>query len=166
MNCSTSGLPVHHQLPEFTQTHVHWVSDAIQPSHPLSSPFPPAFNPSQHQNFFQLHYFKANIRGKCSRVTHFLLLASKITAGCDCIHEIRRQLLLGWKAMRNLNSVLKKQRHLFVNKGPYSQSYGLSTSHVWMWELYHKDSWVPKNWFFQTVVLEKTLESPLKSKEI
>ena len=46
MNCSTPGLPVHHQLPEFTQTHVHWVRDPIQPSHPLSSPFPPAPNPS------------------------------------------------------------------------------------------------------------------------
>ena len=53
MNCSTPGLPVHHQLPEFTQTHVHWVSDAIQPSHPLSSPCPPAPNPSQHQSLFQ-----------------------------------------------------------------------------------------------------------------
>ena len=53
MNCSTPGLPVHHQLPEFTQTHVHWVSDAIQPSHPLSSPSPPAPNPSQHQGLFQ-----------------------------------------------------------------------------------------------------------------
>ena len=51
MNCSTPGLPVHHQLPEFTQTHVHWVSDAIQPSHPLLSPSPPAPNPSQHQSF-------------------------------------------------------------------------------------------------------------------
>ena len=50
MNCSTPGLPVHHQLPEFTQTHVHPVSDAIQPSHPLSSPSPPAPNPSQHQS--------------------------------------------------------------------------------------------------------------------
>ena len=50
MNCSTPGLPVHHQLPEFTQTHVHRVSDAIQPSHPLSSPSPPAPNPSQHQS--------------------------------------------------------------------------------------------------------------------
>ena len=49
MNCSTPVLPVHHQLPEFTQTHVHWVGDAIQPSHPLSSPSPPAPNPSQHQ---------------------------------------------------------------------------------------------------------------------
>ena len=52
-DCSTPGLPVHHQLPEFTQTHVHRVSDAIQPSHPLSSPSPPAFNPSQHQGLFQ-----------------------------------------------------------------------------------------------------------------
>ena len=53
MNCSTPGLPVHHQLPELTQTHVHWVSDAIQPSHPLSSPSPPAFNLSQPQGLFK-----------------------------------------------------------------------------------------------------------------
>ena len=53
MNLSTPGLPVHHQLPEFTQTHVHQVSDAIQPSHPLSSPSPPAPKPSQHQSLFQ-----------------------------------------------------------------------------------------------------------------
>ena len=53
MNRSTPGLPVHHQLPEFTQTQVHQVSDAIQPSHPLSSPSPPAPNPSQHQSLFQ-----------------------------------------------------------------------------------------------------------------
>ena len=51
MGCSTPGLPVYHQLPEFTQTHVHWVSDAIQPPHPLSPPSPPAFSPSQHQVF-------------------------------------------------------------------------------------------------------------------
>ena len=53
MNRSTPGLPVHHQLPEFTQTHVHWVGDAIQPSHPLSPPSPLAPNPSQHQSLFQ-----------------------------------------------------------------------------------------------------------------
>ena len=53
MNHSTPGLPVHHHLPEFNQTHVHRVSDAIQPSHPLSSPSPPAPNPSQHQSLFQ-----------------------------------------------------------------------------------------------------------------
>ena len=53
MDCSTPGLPVHHQLPEFTQTHVHWVCDAIQPSHPLLSPSLPALNPFQHQGLFQ-----------------------------------------------------------------------------------------------------------------
>ena len=53
MNRSTPGLPIHHQLLEFTQTHIHWVSDAIQPSHPLSSPSPPAPNPSQHQSLLQ-----------------------------------------------------------------------------------------------------------------
>ena len=53
MDCSTTGLPVHHQCPEFTQTYVHWVSDAIQLSHPLSSPSPPTFNLSQHQSLFQ-----------------------------------------------------------------------------------------------------------------
>ena len=53
MNCSTPGLPVHHQLPEFTQTHAHRVGDAIQPSHPLSSPSPPTPSPSQHQGLFQ-----------------------------------------------------------------------------------------------------------------
>ena len=51
MNRSTPGLPVHHQLPDFTETHIHWVGDATQPSHPLSSPSPPASNPSQHQSF-------------------------------------------------------------------------------------------------------------------
>ena len=53
MDCSMPGLPIHHQLLEFTQTHVHWVGDAIQSSHPLSSPFPPAFSLSQHQGLFQ-----------------------------------------------------------------------------------------------------------------
>ena len=53
MDCSTLGFPVHHQLPELAQTHVHWVGDAIQPSHPLSSPSPPTFTPSQHQSLFQ-----------------------------------------------------------------------------------------------------------------
>ena len=60
----------------------------------------------------------------------------------------------------------KKQRHNFANKGPSSQSYGFSSSHVWLWELDHKESWALKNWCFSTVVLEKTLESPLDCKEI
>ena len=61
---------------------------------------------------------------------------------------------------------IKKQRHHFANKDPSSQSYGFSSSHVGMWELDYKESWAPKNWCFWTVVLEKTLESPLDSKEI
>ena len=61
---------------------------------------------------------------------------------------------------------IKKQRHYFADKGPYSQSYGFSSSHVWMWELDYKESWVLKNWCFWTVVLEKTLASPLDCKEI
>ena len=61
---------------------------------------------------------------------------------------------------------IKKQRHYFVNKGPSSQGYGFSSSHVWMWELDHKESWALKNWCFWTVVLEKTLESPMDCKEI
>ena len=61
---------------------------------------------------------------------------------------------------------IKKQRHYFANKGPSSQGYGFSSGHVWMWELDCEESWAPKNWYFWTVVLEKTLESPLDCKEI
>ena len=61
---------------------------------------------------------------------------------------------------------IKTQRYYFANKGPSSQSYGFSSSHVWMWELDCKESWAPENWCFWTVVLEKTLESPLDCKEI
>ena len=61
---------------------------------------------------------------------------------------------------------IKKQRHSFTNKGPSSQSYGVSSSHIWKWELDYKESWVPKNWCFWIVVLEKTSESPLDRKEI
>ena len=58
------------------------------------------------------------------------------------------------------------QRYFFANKGPSSQGYGFSSGHVWMWELDYKENWAPKNWCFWTVVLEKTLESPLDCKEI
>ena len=61
---------------------------------------------------------------------------------------------------------IKKQRHYFVKKGPSSRGYGFSSGHIWMWELDYKESWAPKNWCFWTVVLEKTLQSPLECKEI
>ena len=91
MNRSTPGLPVHHQLTEFTQTHVHRVSDAIQPSHPLSSPSPPALNPSQHQVF-------SNESTLCMRWTkywsfNFSIIPSKEIPGLTYHHTIIRFLL-------------------------------------------------------------------------
>ena len=99
-------------------------------------------------------------------VRDFILLGSKITADGDYSHEIKRHLLLSRKAMINLDSILNKQRHFFTDKGWFSQSYDFSSSHVWMWELYHKESWVLKNCCFSTVMLEMTLESPLDCKEV
>ena len=85
---------------------------------------------------------------------------------CDCSHEIKRCLLFGRKAMTNLDSILKKQRHEFAHKGLFSQSCGFSSSHIWMWELDHKPGWAPKNWCFWIVVLKKTLDSTLDREEI
>ena len=99
--------------------------------------------------------------GKRWKQWDFLFLCSKITVDGDCNHEIRRQQPLGRKAMTNLDSGLKSK-----DKGPHSQGYGLSSSHVWMWELDLREGRVPKNWCFQTVGLEKTLEIPLDSKGI
>ena len=98
-------------------------------------------------------------------VTVFTFGGSKITAHGDCSHEIKRCLLLGRKTMTNLVNILKS-RYYFANKSLSSQSYGFSRSHVWMWELDYKENWVPKNWCFWTVVLEKTLESSLDCKDI
>ena len=83
----------------------------------------------------------------------------------DCSLEIKGRLLLGIKAMTNLDSVLKSRNITLPTKSLY-QSYGFSSCHVWMWELDNKKCWVPKNWCLRTVVLEKTLESPLDSREI
>ena len=76
-------------------------------------------------------------------------------------------MLAPWKKSYDTpRQLIKKQRHYFANKGPYSQSYGLPCSHIWMWDLDHKEGWALKNWCFLIVVLEKTLESPLDCKEI
>ena len=77
-----------------------------------------------------------------------------------------KDLLLGRKVMANLDSILKSRDIILPTKVRLVQRYGFSSSHVWMWELDDKESWVPKNWCFWTVVLEKTLESPLDCKEI
>ena len=103
--------------------------------------------------------------GDNGNMTGFIFLGSKITADGDCSHEIKRRLLLERKATTNLDSILKRRdmtlpTKLCIVKNDFSSSY------VWMWELDHKESWVPKNWCFWTVMLENTLESPLDCKEI
>ena len=96
----------------------------------------------------------------------FLFFSSKITVDSDCSNEIKRHLLLWKESYDRPRQHVKKQRHYFANKGLSSQSYGFSSSHVQMRELDHKEGWRPKNWCFWTVILEKTLESPLDCKEI
>ena len=91
---------------------------------------------------------------------------SKITADGDCSREIKRCLLLGKKSYDQPRQHIKKQGHYFADKGPSGQGCGFSSGHVWMWDLIYKESWVPKNWCFWTVVLKKTLESSLDCKEI
>ena len=95
----------------------------------------------------------------------FIFFGSKTTVDGDYSHEIKRCLLLERKAMTNLDSILKSRDSCCQQRSIY-QSYGFSRSHVWMWELNHKEGWVAKNWCFETVVQEKTLESPLDCKEI
>ena len=98
-------------------------------------------------------------------VSDFMFLGSKITADGDCSHEIKRRLLLVRKVMTNLDSIMKS-RKISLPKGPSSQGYGFSSGHVWMWELDCEENRALKNWCFWTVVLEKTPESPLETKEI
>ena len=100
------------------------------------------------------------------KLRDFIFLDSKITADGDCSHEIKRRLLLERKAMTNLESILKDRDITLPTKVCIVNAMVFSSSHVWMWELNHEESWVPKNWCFWTVVLEKTLETPLDCKEI
>ena len=102
--------------------------------------------------------------GTVETVSDFLG-GSKITADGDCSHEIKRRLLLGRKVMTTLDSISKAET-LLCHQSPSSQDYGFSSGHVWMWELDCGEAWAPKNWCFWSVVLEKTLESPLDCKEI
>ena len=187
MDCSTPGFPVHHQVPEPAQTHVHRVGDAWC-------------------NYFMANRWENN--GKSKRL---IFLGSKITADGECSLEIKRLLLLGRKTMTKLDNILKMwvialltKVHLFKTMAISSncvwmwvsnscsvmpdslQPHGLkpvrllcpwiSASKItgvgchfllqWMWELDHKESWVLKNWCFWIVLLEKTLENPLDSKNI
>ena len=97
-------------------------------------------------------------------VSDFIFLGSKISQN-QMVTAAMKLKDAPWKKIYDQpTDHIKKQRHYFVNKDPSNQGYGFSSSHVWMWELDYKESWVPKNWCFWTVVLEKTLESPLDSK--
>ena len=90
-------------------------------------------------------------------VADFIFLGSKITADGDCNHEIKRHLLLGRKAMTNLDSILKSRDITLPAKVSLVQGYGFSSSHVWIWELGYKESWALKNWCLWIVVFEKGL---------
>ena len=105
---------------------------------------------------------KSQIQLSDFHFTSLIFLGSKITVNGDCNHQIERHLFLRRKPMTNLDSILKIRD--ITDKGPSSQSYGFSCSDVWMWELDYKESWTLKNWSFWTVVLKKTLESPLDCK--
>ena len=121
---------------------------------------------TQHSKYeehgIQSHQFMADRWGKCGNSNRFYFLASEITAYGYCSNEIKRCLLTERNTITNLDCLLK--RHHFSDKSPFSQSYGFSSGHVWMWELDHKESWALKNRRFQTVALEKTLERPLDCK--
>ena len=136
MNYSTSGFPVHHQLPEFTQTHVHRVGDAIQPSHPMSSPSPPAPNPSQHQGLLQW----VNSSHEVTKVLEFQLQHQSFqwTPRTDLSHEIKRQLLLGRKVMTNLDSMFKSRDITLPTKVP------LVKAMVFPVAVYGYESWTIK----------------------
>ena len=103
---------------------------------------------------------------KVEAVPDFIFLCSSITADGDCSHEIKKTLAPWKKSYNKPRQHVKKQRHYFANKGPPSQSYGFSSSHVQMWNLKRKEGWAPKNLCFRIVMPEKTLESPLDNKEI
>ena len=103
MDCSTPGLPVHHQLLEFTQTHVHWVSDAIQTSHPLSSPSPPTFNLSQHQGLFKWVSSSHQVAKGVYRWWYKKLYCCCIPQAVNCALCQWKRLLMSWNIIRSEN---------------------------------------------------------------
>ena len=126
-NCSTPGLPVHHQLLEFTQTHIHRVSDAIQPSHPLSSPSPPAPSPSQHQSFFPMSQLFA-WGGQSTGVSASASVLPKKSQGWPP-SEWTGWITLQSKGLSGVFSNTTVQKHQFFGAQLSSQS----NSHIHIW---------------------------------
>ena len=129
MNCSTPGLPVHHQLPEFTQTHVHWIGDAIQPSHPLSSPSSPTFNLSQHQGLFKWVSFSHQVAKSIGASASASVLPMYIQDWFPWAWT-------GWislqsKGLSRVFSNTTLQKHQFF----YTQLSSQSNSHIHTWLL-------------------------------
>ena len=135
MNCSTPGLPVHHQLPEFTQTNVHWVSDAIQPSHPLSSPSLPAPNPSQHESFPVSQLFAWG--GQSTGVSALAPVLPKKSQGWSP-SEWTGSISLSSKGLSRVFSNTTVQKHQFFSAQLSSQS----NSHIHTWPLEKPWPWL------------------------
>ena len=124
MNCSMPGLPVHHQLPEFTQTHVHWVGDAIEPAHPLLSPSPPAPSPSQHQGLFQW----VNSSHEVAKVSTLASFLPKNTQGWSPL-EWTGWISLQSKGLSTVFSNTTVQKNQFFG----AQLSSKSNSHIHTW---------------------------------
>ena len=137
MNCSMPGLPVHHQLPKFTQSHVHWVSDAIQPSHPLSSPSPPALNPSQHQSLLQ--WVSSAWGGQGTGASALASFLPKKSQGWFP-SEWTGWISLQSKALSRVFSNTTVQKHQFFGAQPSSQS----NSHIHTWLLEKPQPWLDR----------------------
>ena len=131
-------------------------------------PSPPIFDHYFHEKLFNStnNLSMGNRWRNSGNSVRVYFWGSKITADGDCSHEIKRHLLLGRKVMSNLDSTFKSRDITLPTKVHFSQSYGFSSSHVWMWELDCEEGRAPKNWCLWTVVLEKTVEGPLNCKEI
>ena len=130
VNCSMPGLPVHHQLPESTQTHVHRVGDAIQPSHPLSSPSPPAPNPSQHQSLFQRVNSSHEVATPSTGVSALASFLPKNTQDWSP-SEWTGWISLQSKGLSRVFSNTTVQKHQFFSAQLSSQS----NSHIYTWPL-------------------------------
>ena len=98
-------------------------------------------------------------------VAYFIFLGSKISVDSDCSHEIKRHLLLVWKVMNHIDSILRS-RDITLPRNAHLVKSSFSSSHVWMWEFEYKEIWVLKKWYLWTLVLQKTLERPMNCREI